>query len=160
MSEPTPPPATQPVERAPLDVAAVIVGGVFFVLSFVLPYWGATGLITGTVNAWHDWDFLAMVLLLAATVLLAVRVFAAENLPDVSFGYRWLAAGIGAVGFVIFLIRTLTLPSANDQLGDSIGVRWGGWVDVILYAAFVVLTVLAAREAEGNSPWPTRPAST
>jgi len=115
--------------------------------------------VSANVNAWHSWDFLAMLLLLAAVVLMALAVFAPDNLPELAVGYRWISAGIAGLGLLIFVIRTLTLPSGNDGLGFSLGVRWGGWVDLVLYIVFVVLTVLAAREAEGTNPMPSRPAS-
>jgi hypothetical protein len=147
---------------ARMDLSTLVLGILLFVLSLALPYYGASARgfnVSASINAWHSWNVLALLLALVATLVIAVQVFADTTLPSLPVGYRWVAAGLAALGLLIFIIRTFTLPHGDAGLGVSYGLRWGAWVDLILFVLFTGAAVLAAREGDGLNPM-QRPTTT
>ena len=85
------------------DQAVLGLGALGFIVSF-FPFYGVSygggGLLGGasySVNAWHSFGFLGMLLFLAATALAAMRLFAAASLPKMPIGINLLTFGLSAL---------------------------------------------------------------
>ncbi|MDQ3628753.1 MAG: hypothetical protein M3419_08090 [Actinomycetota bacterium] len=151
------------------DLGALIAGGLVFVLS-LMPAWvtsgvdggaadilGAAAMDTG-VNAWQGVNALAMLLLLLATAVVAVKVFAPQSLPStLPVGIGVVAAGLAAAGTVILVIRTLTLFESQESMGVSFSISpgWSGWLLMIAAVALTVFAVLGLKESGESLPWQT-----
>src|SRR5699024_2868871 len=86
------------------------------------------------VNAWHSFATLGVLLVIVATAVVAVKAFAAENLPD---GVPWniVITACAGVGTLLLLLRGLTVSHA--------GMGWSGWVLIIASAALTVFAALS-----------------
>ena len=135
-------------------------GVLVFIASF-LPWYGVSynlsfaGVHTSgssSINAWHSYATLGLLLILAATVVAAVMLLAADSLPELPVSWNVVVAGLSVVGAALVVIRSLNLPSASGP-GASVGLRWGGWVLIVVCVAHAVLAVLRMREAGESMPW-------
>jgi hypothetical protein len=95
--------------------------------------------IGNTISAWHGVGVLAGLLLLLAVAAGAAVVFAPASLAALPIPGRLLATGLAALALVFFVVRWLTLPSANG-FGIHVGysLYWGGYVLLVLTIATVV----------------------
>jgi hypothetical protein len=111
----------------------------------------------GSISAWHGLGTLAALLILVAVVVSAVNVFAASSMPDLPVTPRTIALGAAALGFIFFVIRWLTLPSASG-FGVSAGfhLAWGGYVTLILNIVMIAVGFLAFKAAGEAFPWESR----
>ncbi len=128
------------------EQGALIAGGVAIILSFIGSYVtasydgpgaGAIGNLGGT-NAWTSYATLGILLVIAATVIVAIKAFAADSLPD---GIPWNLAALAAagVGTLLLILRAL-FPGGADVPGFSVGPGWSGY---LLWVAALALTYFA-----------------
>ena len=135
-------------------------GVLVFVASF-LPWYGVSynlsfaGLKSSgsaSINAWHSYATLGLLLLLAATVIAGVMDFARDTLPETPVSWNVVVTALSAVGALLVVIRSLNLPSASGP-GASVGLRWGGWILLIACIAHAVLAVMRMRASGDPMPW-------
>jgi hypothetical protein len=141
------------------DLIVLVSGVLVFIVSLFFPYYGAS--IKETVpgfsgststNAWHGLAAFGLILLLLALILVAVQVFAAGSLPDVPLGYAMIAAGLAVLGALCVIIKSFDLPSGSG-FGVSYGLRWGGWLLMILVIVQAVFSILRALSSDEGVPW-------
>lgn len=139
-------------------------GVVIFIASF-LPWYGASysGSLLGnrisssaSVTAWHGWAAFGLLLMLIATVVVAVQLLTDTTLPQLRLSWNIVVVTLDALGALIYLIRSLDLPSASGP-GFSVGLRWGGWILLIAAIAQVIVAGLRFRATgESLSSWMPR----
>jgi len=138
------------------DKGVVGAGIVAFIASF-LPYYGVSYNFAGihesaSVNAWHGYAVLGLLFVFAAAGIVAARVFANVNLPQLPVGVNLAVTALAAIGTLLIVIRGFTYPHASG-VGGSVGVKWGGYV---LFIVCIVETVFAAmnfRESGEKVAW-------
>lgn len=127
------------------EQGALVAGGVAVLLSFFPSYIRASfdggGIIRGVsagTNAWSSYATLGMLLILGATVLVAVRAVDQKILPD---GLPWnlITLALAGLGTVLVILRALT--ASDGGLGYSVGPGWSGW---LLFIATITLTAFCA----------------
>jgi len=123
---------------------ALIAGGLATILSFISAYISVSydGKVAGVdlsygISAWNGYATLGILLVIAATVILAIKAFAADNLPD---GIPWSLAAFGAaaLGLVLLVLRAFTVGGGGS--GVSVGPGWSGY---LLFLAAAALTYFA-----------------
>lgn len=135
------------------DLGALIAGALAFVLSLIplvrsidfgfdIPGYGDSD----SFNAWHGYGSLAILLLMAATALMAVRVFAPAAVSSVPVSLALVAAGIAALGTLLVVLYVLTYDGgAPSGLFDGSGIEFKpGIVGFLLILAALALTALCA----------------
>lgn len=138
-------------------------GVAVFIASF-LPWYGASVSASfggqsisssASVTAWHGWAALGVILMLVATLIVAVQRFSDAELPTLMLSWTRVVLLIDVVGAGIFVIRSIRLPS-ESVAGFSVGLRWGGWLLMIVAIAQVVFAALRVRDAgESLTSWRT-----
>lgn len=132
------------------DQGALIAGAVAIVLSFFSAYVkvsvngkdlpGISG--SSGISAWHSFGTLGILLVIVATAVVAVKVFAGEQLPA---GVPWnlVAAAAAGLGTLLLILRAFTYDGGGSFAGVSVdvGPGWSGW---LLFIATIALTVFAA----------------
>jgi hypothetical protein len=150
----------------PFDLGILIAGVLIFIVSF-FPYYGASTsgtTIAGThiggqstsVTAWHSYSSLALLLLLLATGVAAVAIFAAGAAPKLPIGLRWITAGLSALGGLLYVIRLFTLSHKSESFAGvkiSEGVRWGGYLLLLIVLVHVACSVISALSSDEPVPW-------
>jgi hypothetical protein len=150
----------------PFDLGILIAGVLIFIVSF-FPYYGAStsgATIAGTtiggqstsVTAWHSYSTLALLLLLIATGVAAVAIFASGSAPRLPIGLRWIAAGLSTLGGVLYLIRLFTLDHKSVNFGGvkiSEGVKWGGYLLLVIVLIHVACSIISALSSDEPVPW-------
>jgi hypothetical protein len=154
-----PPPAQSASSGGGFNVAAVdkfdwgilAAGFLAFVFSFVSYYTASYHGYSGSENAWHGFfGWFAMLLAVAASVVLAINVFAPQvKLPvpvrlTVLGGYAVAALCVILAG----LIDADKIPS-----GISSGRGAGYYLSLIVILAGAVLSFLRLRATGGKLPW-------
>ncbi|KQY59098.1 hypothetical protein ASD11_05725 [Aeromicrobium sp. Root495] len=132
------------------DQGALIAGAVALVLSFFSAYVtvsingkGLPG-VSGSsgISAWNSFGTLGMLLVIIATAVVAVKVFAGDQLPA---GVPWnlVAAAAAGLGTLLLILRAFTYDGGGSFGGVSVdvGPGWSGWA---LFVATIALTVFAA----------------
>lgn len=147
-----------PGSAARHDGAAFGCGLLVFVASF-LPWYQVTlaggpaeSGVTGTYDAWHGIAGVGLILLLFSLVVIAAEPFAGDGFPPLLA--RLLSALLACVGAALVVARSLKLPGV-DIPGAAVGLRWGGWVLVVLVvlqAMLSVLRVVHAGEVKRDEP--------
>jgi hypothetical protein len=132
-------------------------GVLVFIASF-LPWYGVKfndfGGFTGassTTDAWHGLAAFGLILLLASLIVTAAERFAKDSLPEAPVSYAAVSAGLACVGAACVIIKSFDLPSGGGP-GFSVGLRWGGWLLLILVVAQAVLSVLKIVHANDGAP--------
>jgi Family of unknown function (DUF5336) len=150
----------------PFDLGILIAGVLIFIVSF-FPYWGvsSSGTSVGglkipgasaSVTAWHSYSVLALLLLLLATGVAAVAIFAPASAPQLPVGLRWITAGLSALGGLLYVIRLFTLPHhGGSEFGVNIheGVKWGGYLLLLIVLVHVACSVISALSSDEQVPW-------
>jgi hypothetical protein len=128
-------------------MVAAILG---FIASF-FPFYGAsvTGLGSASVNAWHSYGFLGVLLLLIGGAIIAAKVFA--SLPDLPVGVHVAAAAAAGLGTLILLLHGLTFSHPTVP-GISWGMKWGAYVIIIVGAIETAFAFMGARESGEDIP--------
>jgi hypothetical protein len=104
---------------------------------------------SASVTAWHGWAALGLILMLLATLIVAIQLLSGAELPRLRVSWNVVVLALDVVGAAIFAIRSLRLPSSSVP-GFSVGLRWGGWILLIAVVAQVVYAALRFR-ASGES---------
>lgn len=158
MSQSRPMPNLKAVPR--LDLAVLGGGVLTFIFSF-LPWYGSSGVTIGgrhfggaSVTAWHSYSTLALLLSLVGLALAAITIFSLASMPTLPVGPRWITAGLFSLAALLELIRILTLHH-----GDGVGVRWGGYLLLIVMLATAAASVMAALGSGEDVPWQARTAT-
>lgn len=127
------------------EQGALVAGGLAILLSFFPNYIRASfdggGIIRGVssgTNAWTSYATLGVLLILAATALVAVRALDQKILPD---GVPWNLVTLAVAGLGTFLIILRALTASDGGVGYSVGPGWSGW---LLFIATIGLTACAA----------------
>lgn len=141
------------------EQGALIAGGLSLILSFINKYVtvsvdggelaGLGGAVGGT-NAWDSFATIGVLLVIAATAIVAVKVFAGENLPA---GVPWnlVAFAAAALGTVLLILRAFTY--GNQGISQiSIGPGWSGWALFVTSIALSVFAFLSFRESGEKIP--------
>ena len=141
------------------DQAVLGLGILAFIVSF-FPYYGASGTFLGhnastSTSAWHGWNVLALLLILAATIVAAAMVFAADSLPELPVSLNFVVAAMSALGSLILIIRSFTLDHGSIGPVDY-GLRWGAYVLMIVCVAQAVFAFMRLRESGEAMPWANR----
>lgn len=153
----------------PFDLAVLVTGVLTFIVSF-FPYYGASvsGTVSGvnistlgdtskSVTAWHSYSTLALLLVLLGTIIFAVAIFAQSSTPELPIGLRWIGAGVCVLGALLYVIRLFTLPHHHVSLGAGLsaseGVKWGGYLLLVIILANAVCAVMSAMRSDENAPW-------
>jgi hypothetical protein len=146
-------PGIQDINRNDLGVMGA--GALAFIASF-FPYWGYTfGPLSVSINAWHSYALLGLLLVFLAAIVIAIKTFAADSMPSMPVGLHVLAAGLAALGTLLLVIRAFTYPHHNYGSGASYGVKWGAYVLFIFCIAEVVFALLGMRESGEKVAWQT-----
>lgn len=136
-------PEHRPADRH--DLIAVGAGILVFLASF-LPWYGVkfdgslaeTG-VNGTTDAWHGLAGIGVILLLFSLVVTAAEPFGGEEMPRLPL--RIAAAALACVGALFVVIRSFDLPNSSVP-GANVGLRWGGWVLLVLVVIQALISVL------------------
>lgn len=121
-------------------------------VSYNLSFAGVKSSGSASINAWHSYATLGLLLILAATIIAAVMVLSANTLPELGVSWNVVVMGLSVAGALLVVIRSLNLPSASGP-GASVGLRWGGWVLLIACVAHAVLAVMRMRASGETMPW-------
>lgn len=146
------------VRQLPRNDQGVLAAGVLaFIFSLIPSYYGLTGAgpFDDSVNAWHGWNVIALLLILAATLIAAAQVFRAPSLPDVPVSLNFVVLAASGVGTLILIIRSFTLESKSAG-GASIGLEWSAYVLMILCVVQVAFAAMRFRESGEALPWQNR----
>lgn len=89
-------------------------------------------------SAWTSYATLGVLLVIAATAIVAAKAFAADSLPT---GVPWYLVALAAAGLgtVLIILRALTIGGGGG--GVSVGPGWSGW---LLFVSTIALTACAA----------------
>lgn len=127
------------------EQGALIAGGLSILLSFFGSYvrasysgGGGIGGISTGVSAWSSYATIGMLLVVAATAVIAIRSFSPSTLPE---GVPWnlVALAASALGTVLIVLRALTVGGGG--FGVSVGPGWSGWA---LFVTTIALTACTA----------------
>jgi hypothetical protein len=130
------------------DLGVMIAGVVAFIASF-FPFVGLKiGPFEGHDNAWRSYAVLGLLLLFAAAILIAVKTFAGDSVPEIPVGTHVLSAGLAGLGTLILILNAFTA----SESGVDLDVRWGAYVLFIAGIAEVVFSVLGVRESGESVP--------
>jgi len=145
------------IKNLPRNDQMILGAGVLAFIASFLPYYGASGSFFGhhestSTSAWHSWNVLALLLILAATVIAAVLVFAAASMPKLPVSPTFAVAALAAVGTLILIIRSFTLDHGKIA-GFSYGLRWGAYVLMILCVVQTVFAAMKLRDSGEAMPW-------
>jgi hypothetical protein len=133
-------------------------GILFLLLSFFAPFYGVSfhgaGGLGGSasVTAWHSYGFLAVLLIIIAVAIVAVRVLGNASLPALPIGPNLLVVVVSGLGTLLLLLRGFTYKSASGG-GYSVGLKWGAWVLYVLAIAVVVGAVLNLMASGEKIAW-------
>jgi hypothetical protein len=150
----------------PFDLGILIAGVLIFIVSF-FPWYGVSSSgssvggfkvpgINASENAWHSYSVLALLLLLLATGVAAVAIFAASSAPQLPIGLRWIVAGLSALGGLLYVIRVFTLPHHSQSIAGfsaSEGAKWGAWLLLVVVLVHVACSVISALSSDEQVPW-------
>jgi hypothetical protein len=137
------------------DLGVMAAGAAALIFSF-LPFWGVSykvaghGGLSASLSAWHGLPLLGVLMLVAASAIVAARVFGGVTLPTVPVGWHVIVAGLAVLGAVIVILRGLTYGNNGySAFGSSVssGVKWGGYLLFLAAIAEAVFAVMALRES-------------
>ncbi len=113
---------------------------VVFVISSFLPFVGVSvGALGGgfrisvSIDAWHSFALLGVLLVLVAIAAWAVQRFSSLELPTGRVEWSVAIPALAAVGTILIALRAITY-------GSGIGLRYGAFLVVISGIVFVAST--------------------
>jgi hypothetical protein len=146
------------------DLVVLGSGVLVFIVSLFFPWYGvkfsgaasALSQFEGntTTNAWHGLAAFGLILLLLGLLVVAAQVFAGSALPEIPIGYSMIAAGLSVLGALFVIIKSFDLPSGSG-FGVSVGLRWGGWILIVLVLVQAAFSVIRALSSGESLPWQT-----
>ena len=126
------------------EQGALVAGGLSIILSFFGSYVTADlGPVTIGDNAWNSWATLGMLLIVAATAIVAGKAFAKDSLPD-EVPWNLVALAAAGVGTLLVILRAFTVDFADPG--------WSGWALFITTIALTVFTFLSFKESGEKMP--------
>ena len=140
----------------PMDLGLLAIGLLTFIFSFMNFFKASVdtgfGKAEGHINGWHGLEWLAIILVIAATIVLALALFVPTvKLP---FGVRIGILGAYAVALLITLIHLAWVPIDTGGLDNvNKGHGFAYWISLILIIAGTVLSVLRLKATGGKLPW-------
>lgn len=145
------------IKNLPRSDQGVLAAGLLAFIASFFPFYGVSidiGPFSGSssINTWHSYAVLGILLVIAATVLAAMQVFAASSLPDMPVSGNFLVAGLSALGTLLIIVRGFTYDTVSGP-GGSLGLRWGFYVVMIFCLAQVVFTAMRLRASGEAMPW-------
>lgn len=141
------------------DQVALVAGAVTVVLTFFPAYAKATVKSAGfnasqSENAWIEWATLGTLLLIAAFVLVVLRVVVGNVLPA-NLPWNLITAGVAGLGTLILVIYVFTfggdIPSV-PTVDVSTGPGWSGWLLLIAAIVFTAFAFLGFKESGEKFP--------
>ena len=138
------------------DQGILAAGVLAFIASF-FPYYGASVSAGGfhgsaSTSAWHSYATLALLLVIAATVVAAIQVFARESLPQANVSWNFIVLALSGLGTLLLIIRSFTLDHGSVG-GFSYGLKWGAYVLMILCLVQTAFAFLRMRASGDAMPW-------
>jgi hypothetical protein len=136
----------------------LILGGGVLALPFsLLPFFGiSAGPFSVSINAWHGYAVLGLLLLFAAVTVRILIVIDAFKLPDPPLPWPRALAIVAGVGTVLILLRGLTYGGSSigflHSAGVSAGMRFWGYLLVLAGVAVTVGFAWADRLLSGATP--------
>lgn len=133
---------------------AVLGAGVLYLIGSFLPFYGASVSGNGysggsSTSAWHGIMILAILLVVVATGIVAMRVFG--SLPDLPVGPRLAVLAASGIAAVITVIRVLTLDRGT-VFTLHYGPRFGAWLLIIVSLVLTAFAYRAFRESGETMP--------
>ncbi len=125
-----------------IDMTRIVAAVIFFIASF-LPFVGVSigggGLGGGfrlsvSIDAWHSFALLGVLLFLAAVVVWALQRFSSVELPTWRVAWSVAIPALAAIGTALVALRAITY-------GSGVGLRYGAVLLVLSGIVFVVSTV-------------------
>ena|SRR5437763_2738502 len=153
--------ASPDVRQLPRSDQYYLASGVLVFIASFLPWYGVSYSFkfagvnssgSASINAWHSYATLGLLLMLAATVVTAVMLLSSASLPTLPVSWNFVATTASMVGALLVLIRSLNLPSASGP-GGSVGLRWGGWLLLVFSVANALLALWRLRDSGEAMPW-------
>jgi len=138
------------------EQGALIAGGLALILSFISAYISVSAdkKVVGVdvsygISAWHGYATFGILLVIAATAIVAIKAFAADSLPD---GVPWALAAFGAaaLGTLLLVLRALTI--GGDGPGYSVGPGWSAFLLWIACLALTYFTFTMFKESGDKMP--------
>jgi hypothetical protein len=113
------------------------------------------------VSAWHSYAPLGLVMLFAAAVIVALRVFAVTTLPEIGVGWALITTALAGLGTLLIILRALTASESVSFAGVSAssGPGWSGYLLMLLAIATTVFAALNFRESGEKAPRDARESS-
>ena len=140
------------------EQGALVAGAVSIILSFFSAYVRVSfdgrmsipgvNFSSGT-SAWTSYATLGMLLVVAATAIVAVKAFAKGSLPA-RVPWNLVALAAAALGTFLIIIRALTFGGGGS--GISVGPGWSGWLLFLATIALTAFTALSFRESGEKVP--------
>jgi hypothetical protein len=139
------------VRELPRQDQALIGLGALALLASFLPWYGFSvaigqiGSIHWSHNAWHGGlAALGLILVLAATVVVAMQGLGVIDLPQLPVPWPVAIAIVDGLGALLVVINSFNLPSVAGPYA-SLGLRWGGWLLIVTVLAHAILAVVRAQ---------------
>jgi uncharacterized membrane protein len=144
------------------DQGALVAGAVAILFSFFDAFVTASVKGSGDFavntsagrNAWYSFATLGILLVIVAVVVVAVKAFAAQSLPD-GVPWRLVALATAALGTILLVLRPLTeggdVPSGMG-VDVSVGPGWSGYIVWIAAIALTVFTALSFKDSGEKLP--------
>lgn len=111
-------------------------------------------------NGFVEWATFGTLLLIAAFVIVVLKVVVGNVLPD---GVPWnlVVAALAGLGTIILVLYAFTFgPDVPSSVGDSIdistGPGWSGWVLLLAAIVFTVFAALGFRDSGEKLPQANR----
>ncbi|MCX6408053.1 MAG: hypothetical protein NTV28_14140 [Propionibacteriales bacterium] len=145
------------------DQGALVAGAVAIVFSFFDAFVTASVKSSGDFavnssagrNAWYSFATVGILLVIVAVAVVAVKAFAAQNLPD-GVPWRLVALATAALGTILLVLRPLTeggdVPSGLSSVSVSVGPGWSGYIVWVAAIALTVFTALAFKDSGEKLP--------
>jgi hypothetical protein len=156
------------------DLGALIAGALALIFSFIGNYisfsydvpddveaLGAADASGGLSSAWVSYATLGMLLILAATAIIAVKVFAGQVLPA-GVPFNLVAAAAAGLGTLLIILKAVTASDGGSALGfeTSVGPGWSAWPLFLCAIALTAFAALGFRDSGENVPWNNQGSST
>lgn len=139
-----------------IEQSALVAGGLSILLSFFGSYirvsYDGGGIIKGISagsSAWTSYATLGVLLIVAATAVVAIRIFSSSVLPA---GVPWNLVALAASGLGTILLILRALTAGGGSFGASVGPGWSGWALFVTTIGLTVCTALMFKDSGEKIP--------